>query len=385
MLKPACAAAVTLAACAIAGAVSPSPAQAAPGMLVGIYDGVQPVTAPETTFPTLVDLRVQVIRLDLRWNEIAPTQPANPTDPADPAYDWNGFDETVMNAAKNKIQVLFTIYGTPAWAQGKAKGVNRAPRRMSSLRYFATAAATRYSGTFERDDGGGNTTTLPAVHKWLAWNEPNNPLFLQPQWAKVGKGRFFPVGARTYVGICTAIWSGIHATHLPGETVACGATAPRGNNSGKNIRPSISPLAFLKDLKHYGLRGNRFDVYAHHPYYQRPSETPATKPKDRNSVTLGNIGLLTKLIGQLYGNKKLWITEYGYQTNPPDKLFGVSWAKQARYLTQAYAIARKNPRITMMLWFLLRDEERLGGWQSGLFTATGKKKPAYDAFRRLPH
>ena len=100
MLKPACAAAVTLAACAIAGAVSPSPAQAAPGMLVGIYDGVQPVTAPETTFPTLVDLRVQVIRLDLRWNEIAPTQPANPTDPADPAYDWNGFDETVMNAAK---------------------------------------------------------------------------------------------------------------------------------------------------------------------------------------------------------------------------------------------------------------------------------------------
>jgi hypothetical protein len=381
MLKPACTAAVTLAACAIAGTVSPSPSQAAPGMLVGIYDGVQPVAAPETTFPTLVDLHVRIIRLDLRWNEIARMQPANPTDPADPAYDWNGFDETVMNAAKNNIRVLFTIYGTPAWAQGKAKGTNRAPHKMSSLRYFATAAATRYSGTFERDDG----TTLPAVRRWLAWNEPNNPLFLQPQWARVGKSRFYPVGARTYVGICTAIWSGIHATRLPGETVACGATAPRGNNSGKNVRPSISPMAFLKDLKHYGLRGTRFDVYAHHPYYQRPAETPATKPKDRNSVTLGNIGDLTKLLGKLYGNKKLWITEYGYQTSPPDKLFGVSWAKQARYLTQAYAIARKNPRITMMLWFLLRDETRLSGWQSGLFTATGKKKPAYDAFRRLPH
>jgi hypothetical protein len=381
LLKPSCAAAVILAACAIAGAVSASASRAAPGMLVGIYDGVQPVAAPETTFPTLVDLRVQVIRLDLRWNEIATSEPANPTDPADPAYDWNGFDQTVIDAKANNIQVLFTIYGTPAWAQGKAKGVNRAPRRMASLRYFATAAAARYSGTFEREDG----TTLPAVHKWLAWNEPNNPLFLQPQWAKVGKGRFYPVGAKTYVGICTAIWTGIHATELPGENVACGATAPRGNNSGKNIRPSISPLAFLKDLKHYGLRGNRFDVYAHHPYYQRPSETPGTKPKDRNSVTMGNIGELTKLLGKLYGNKKLWITEYGYQTNPPDKLFGVSWAKQARYLTQAYTIARKNPRITMMLWFLLRDETRLGGWQSGLFTATGKKKPAYDAFRRLPH
>ena len=350
-------------------------------MLVGIYDGVQPVTAPETTFPTLVDLRVQVIRLDLPWNLIAATKPADPTDPADPAYDWNGFDDTVINAEKNKIQVLFTIYGTPSWAQGKAQGVNRAPSKMSSLRYFATAAAKRYSGTFKRDDG----TTIPAVRKWLAWNEPNNPLFLQPQWTKVGKSRFFPIAAKTYVGICSAIWSGVHATHLPGETVACGATAPRGNNTGRGLRPSISPLAFLKDLKHYGLRGNRFDVYAHHPYYGRPSDTPATKPKDRNSVTLGNIDVLTKLLGKLYGNKKLWITEYGYQTNPPDKLFGVSWTKQARYLTQAYAIASKNPRITMMLWFLLRDETRLGGWQSGLFTATGKKKPAYDAFRRLPH
>jgi hypothetical protein len=371
---------LVLALCALAAAVSSPPARAARGMLVGIYDPVQPVASPETAFPTLVNLRVKVIRLDLDWNLIAKTKPASPTDPADPAYDWDGFDATVLNAAKYKIQVVFTIYGTPRWAQVKKKGVNRAPSSMLSLRYFATAAARRYSGTFMRDDG----TQLPAVRKWLAWNEPNNPLFLYPQWSKVGK-RYLPVAAKTYVGICTAVWQGVHATHLSKEVVGCGATDPRGNNSGRNIRPSISPLAFLKDLKKYGLRGSHFDVYAHHPYYGRPSETPATKPRDRNSVTLGNIGVLTKALGQLYGNKKLWITEYGYQTKPPDKLFGVSWAKQARYLTQAYAIARKNPRITMMLWFLLRDEKRLSGWQSGLFTAAGKKKPAYNAFRRLPH
>ena len=102
-------------------------------------------------------------------------------------------------------------------------------------------------------------------------------------------------------------------------------------------------------------------------------------------MTLANLSVLTKLLGKYYGNKKLWITEYGYQTRPPDRLFGVSWIRQAKYLTQAYKLARKNPRVTMMLWFLLRDEGRLGGWQSGLFTAGGKKKPAYNAFRRLPH
>ena len=63
----------------------------------------------------------------------------------------------------------------------------------------------------------------------------------------------------------------------------------------------------------------------------------------------------------------------------------MSWAKQAQYLTKAYAVARRNPRITLMLWFLLRDETRLAGWQSGLLTASGKKKPAFNAFMRLPH
>ena len=82
-------------------------------------------------------------------------------------------------------------------------------------------------------------------------------------------------------------------------------------------------------------------------------------------MTLGNIGDLIKALTQLYGNKRLWITEYGYQTNPPDTLVGVSWAKQAAYLNQAFAIARKNPRIDMMLWFLLKDDPNVGGWQRG--------------------
>ena len=97
-----------------------------------------------------------------------------------------------------------------------------------------------------------------------------------------------------------------------------------------------------------------------------------------------NIGLLLKLISKYYGGKHLWITEYGYQTNPPDKTFGVSYAKQAAYMKQSYAIARKNPRIDMMLWFLVRDEPSLGGWQSGLQTATGKAKPAWNTFKSLP-
>src|SRR5262249_7961511 len=83
-----------------------------------------------------------------------------------------------------------------------------------------------------------------------------------------------------------------------------------------------------------------------------------------------------------YGHKPLWITEYGYQTNPPDRVLGVSFRRQASYLRQAFRIARANPRITMMLWFLLRDEPRLGGWQSGLRTAAGRKNPSSKAHQQ---
>jgi hypothetical protein len=95
--------------------------------------------------------------------------------------------------------------------------------------------------------------------------------------------------------------------------------------------------------------------------------------------------LLVREVTRLYGNKRIWITEYGYQTNPPDRIVGVSWAKQAQYLTQAYGIAKRHPRIDMFLWFLLRDERRLTdeGWQSGLLTADGRKKPSFAAFQRL--
>ena len=378
--KRICIALITIVLCGIAATAKPNPAKAAGGMLVGIYDPVQPLAAPDATFKTLVSLRAQIIRLNLDWNLIATKQPAAPTDPADPAYDWSTYDRAVVNAAKNKIQVLFTIYGTPRWAQTGKKGVNRAPTKMKSLRYFALAAAKRYSGSFKREDG----TKLPPVRKWLAWNEPNNPIFLQPQWQKLGKG-YIPIAARNYVGICTAVFTGVHSSHLSKEVVGCGATDPRGNNAPRSNRPSISPIAFLNALHRYGLKRRGFDVYAHHPYYGRPNESPSTMPKDKQTVTLANISVLTKLLSKWYGNKKLWITEYGYQTRPPDRSFGVTWVKQAQYLTQAYKLARKNPHITMMLWFLLRDEGRLSGWQSGLFTVGGKKKPAYDAFRRLPH
>jgi hypothetical protein len=97
---------------------------------------------------------------------------------------------------------------------------------------------------------------------------------------------------------------------------------------------------------------------------------------------MANIGVLIKRINVLWGRKtRLWITEYGYQTNPPDRLFGVSYRNQARYMQQAIAMAKKTRRIDMFVWFLIRDEPRLSGWQSGVITRRGARKPSYRAFQ----
>ena len=352
-------------------------------MLIGIYDEPQTLYGnPKATFPILQQLHVQVLRVGLYWGGrygVAKSKPTDATDPADAAYDWSLYDRTVDFASQYKIRILFSIYGTPSWANNGA-GLNHAPASFEGLARFARAAATRYSGTYPGSDG----RPLPAVHLWLAWNEPNNPIFLSPQYKQEGD-KFVVQSARDYARICKAIYNGIHGTKFPGEKVACGATAPRGNNNPHSSRPSVAPIAFLKALKLAGLKA--FDVYAHHPYYGSPTESPSTPPRGvgagTRAITLGNIGNLLTVLTALYGPKHLWITEYGYQTNPPDRIFGVSWQRQAAYLKQAYQIVRANPRIDMMLWYLLKDETVLSGWQSGLETSTGNIKPAFAAFASL--
>ncbi|MFI4944636.1 MAG: DUF5722 domain-containing protein [Burkholderiales bacterium] len=368
---------VMVAALAVALLCVPT-AGAARGMLVGLLDEAALYDEPTAVFPLMEQARTQVLRLNLYWGGnigVADRRPARATDPADPAYDWTLYDRTVNYAAQHKIRILFSIYGTPAWANGGA-GLNVPPRAIADLNNFAYAAAKRYSGLYPASDG----RALPAVKLWMAWNEPNLPIGLKQQYRKVG-GRWVMQSPIDYTKICNAIYGGVHRTLIRGERVACGATAPRGNNSPTSARPTISPLAFMRALKTAGLR--KFDAYAHHPYYGRKTETPTSKPS-ATAVTMGNINTLIAQLTLLWGNKRLWITEYGYQTNPPDRAFGVSYAQQAAYMKQAYAIARKNPRIDMMLWFLLRDEPRLGGWQSGLLTRTGQKKPAFNVFRLLP-
>jgi Glycosyl hydrolase catalytic core len=376
-------------------------APASKRLVVGIYDEAETLGRPERSFPLLQSLRARAVRANLYWggpNGVAQRRPTRATDPDDPAYDWLKYDRMLREAAKSNIRVVFAIVGTPQWANG-GKPFNRAPLQMRHLRDFAQAAATRYSGSFvpldlSLSDGQQDqqpADPLPAVRHWLAWNEPNNPVFLSPQFIRLRKGGFLRQAAKNYAKICNSIVAGIHrATALTGEKVACGVTAPRGNNNPRATRQSISPIPFVRQMKRFGAKG--FDAYAHHPYYGRRHETPTYKPKlvkgpriVGGPVILGNIDELVREVTRLWGRKPIWITEYGYQTRP-DRDIPVTYQQQARYLRQAFGIARRHPRIDMMLWFLLRDQgvtRAFDGWQGGLMTRAGARKPSFGAFQQV--
>lgn len=360
-----------------AAVVAPT-ASASPRILKGIYDdGNLLYGNPDVSFRQLEQLRTQVVRINLhwggRWGVAGPSRTVRPADPNDGQYNWELYDRAVIYANQHKMQVVFSIVSTPAWANG-GRGPNVAPTRAVDLRNFARAAALRYAGGFKRPYDG---MFLPAVRHWMAWNEPNNPAFLFPQ----AQGRRF-VSPRAYAQICNAVVQGVKSTRLPGRQVACGVTAPRGNNTLRSRRPSLAPIAFLRMMKAAGARG--FDAYAHHPYYGSKREKPATRPASRTAVTLGNINVLGAELRRLYGNRmRIWVTEYGYQTPPPNDVFAVTRAQQAAYMRQAWNIAKRHPRIDMFVWFLLKDDARPAGWQSGLMTNRGARKPAFGVFRAL--
>src|SRR5205814_2301113 len=157
--------------------------------LVGINDEADTLYGnPAAGFAALKSLNSQVLRVNLYWGGTKwaisrGAKPTDATDAGDPAYDWSLYDRLVRYAATYHIQIVFSILFTPSWANG-GKGRTVAPANPQDLRDFTYAAAARYSGFYvppawqQQPTLAPPTSPLPAVTRWTAWNEPNNPNFL---------------------------------------------------------------------------------------------------------------------------------------------------------------------------------------------------------------
>jgi hypothetical protein len=431
--------------CALA---APVPAHAARQQEAQFQDDPRLVYAKPAdamhTLDILQGLGVDRIRVSVFWRIVAPgaEQDIHPFfDASDPAAyppgAWDRYDLLVRQAAARGIGINLNVTSpAPDWATGNAPRSDIDPTFDPSAKEFGLfmqALGKRYSGRYVPAPG---QAPLPRVNYWSIWNEPNQPGWLTPQWAADPRDpkNLVETAPRIYRGLVDAAYSALVATGHEKDTILVGETAPKGQKTARGTTRAVNALAFIRGLycldknlqfeqgtsaqlrgcpvadqrgkfvaEHPGLF--RYTGYAHHPY--ELTFAPNVKPGFADWVTIANLPDLSRLLRRIFqrygqplpGNAKkgvpLYLTEFGYQTNPPDPT-AVSPRKQAAYINQSEYIAYRDPTVKTLTQFLLVDDAPVPGvsksspaawltFQSGLLYLNGTHKPSYAAYQLPIH
>jgi hypothetical protein len=127
------------------------------------------------------------------------------------------------------------------------------------------------------------------------------------------------------------------------------------------------------------------DGFAYHPYsFEAPPDVAYGGPE---TVHLADLDRLSALLDQLHQRGRiakplpLYLTEFGYESNPPDTRRGVPPETQSRYISLGSYLAWRNPQTRMFSQFLFQDLRDPRDYQTGLIYADGRDKPALQAFK----
>ena len=345
-----------------------APAHASRTMDIGLQDDY--VLLGESGFNRGValnraaELGVTKIRANVLWSRVLEGNQANRrTRPSRPSYDLAAFDYLVAIARERGMRVELTLTGpAPRWATGdRRKASNRNPSSKEFAR-FAKDIAKRYRGQVER---------------YSIWNEPNWHTWLNPA----------RTAARQYRALYTRAYSSIKRAD-PKAKVVFGELAPQARPGA-----SHSPLRFMRDVlcvdrswrKRSSCGRVRADAVSLHPYDYRRSPTSKKVPAD--DVTIGTVSRLTNALTRLRRAKALstakgrepavHLTEFAYFAAGP---LAFPRATRARYITQAFELARKNPKVAELLYFgLLQVPDRQ--WNTGLLRPDGEPDAAFISLK----
>lgn len=333
---------------------------AAPAALAAprpLRTGVSYVYEPDpTTFENVKRTGAKLVLTPLRWASVAPTtQPASwqPQDPGDSNYDWGATDDWVSNAVNAGLTPVLQVRGAPIWAQrcpGASATDSPCDINPVDLAAFATAAASRYGGSFG---------TLPRVRYWQALDEPNLSLFFAPQF-EGGKA----VSATLYRTLINSFYSAVKSVNR-GDVVIAGGLGPIAVP-----KYTIGPMRFTRELlcmrgrdRFRPLPGNcdggvHFDAYDIHPYTTGGPDHEGGV----NDVELGDLPKLQRLLraadraGRIKGAPRrtpLWVTEFSWDSKPPDP-GGLAMNIETRWTAEALHRAWRAG-VSDFFWFSLRD------------------------------
>jgi hypothetical protein len=415
----------------LGGALRAAPALANPLQLSVMMDDDQLVNGTDRTrdraLLQMKALGVQYVRATVLWSVVASgTKPGPRFNPANPAayphHNWDRFDNLVRSAKADGIGVYFDVTGPgPRWAMGRAPASQRKSQATwmpnpAQFYKFVYAVGKRYSGNYRKElpkDHG----VLPRVTFWSIWNEPNQGGWLTPQsYRSPTLGRVIPYAPFLYRRLYLMGRTALGATGHNNDFIAIGETSPTGRGAPSSRNP-LSPKLFIRELLCVDASGVpytgaaatarncsdftksgpiRASAWAHHPYTR--ATPPTSPPPTADDITIENLPDLTDLLdklavttGDINSGLAVVASEFGYETNPPDRFAGISLDKQANWINLGDFLAYSDPRVIAMTQFLLRDappnrhhpkgsKAYWNTYQSGLLNGAGHRKPAYGAY-----
>jgi hypothetical protein len=341
------------------------------------------------TLQTARRLGVDWIRVSAAWSAIAPSPGSRRApsfdagDPnAYPAGAWQRLDRLAGLAARHRLRMMIDIAGPPTRWAAVPGGVD--PRAYGR---FAAAVARRYSG---------RVRGLPAAAAFAIWDQPNSPSGLRPQWRR-RSGRWSVASADRYRALVYAAYPAIKRV-APRSLVLLGNTAPAGPARPHGPDSAVAPLRFVRALACVSARDAplraadcaRFrplpgDGWAHQPYSGTAAPwQPDPHPDDAPISGLGKLASLLRRLraqGRLARAMPVYVSAFGYPSDPPDPRRSVGMYRQARWLGEAEWIAHSTAGAGGFAQSPLRDPppgSRAAG--SGLELANGTPKPAMAAF-----
>jgi hypothetical protein len=371
---------------------------------------------------SLSDAEIGRLKTDkLRKKALAQRKRFKAIDPRTyPTRNWDRYDNLVKEATQLGMPVYFTVTGPgPRYGHRVAPPNQRANAGTykpypSRFRSFVQAVGARYSGNYR--DENGIRKKLPRVSLWSIWNEPNQPGWLSPQWESVN-GQVVPASPALYRELFQAGRQGLALSGHGSDTILLGETAPLGSDK-QGPRNGIRPVPFLRELVCVAPDGTQYagddaarrhcddfartgplnaTGYAHHPYTKKAAPTVA--PTAPDELTIANIAQLGPILdtlsaqsgGKIPSGLPILLTEFGYESNPPDTRNGIPLLRQAHFNELAEFLAYNEPRVAATTQFLMRDAAPLTQYpkgsrlywftyQSGLYNLRGRAKPAAFAY-----
>ncbi len=350
-----------MAAALVALALIPAGAAAAPSVKKSIW-------GPLDEFATYADLGVGIYQYSIPWSAIAPTRPAQPRNPTDPAYRWPvELDSAITHARARGIKVSVLLNTAPGWANG-GHDLRWAPTSPKDFADFAVAASRRF----------------PAVHHWMIWGEPSKAARFQPLVPAMGRRLTAAQrrGPQLYARILDASYRALKRENRRNRVIG-GNTWAGGE---------VVPLNFVKAMRLPSGRRPRMDLYGHNPFTLREPNL-ANGPFGYGFADFSELDALARWLDR-YGYRdarrrrlRIFISEFVLPTDHANFEFNywLSRETQAKWLRRALQITRRFGRIyTLGYLGLYDDPPRPDGLEvnRGLIDRSGRKKPAYRAFKR---